>query len=168
MQISYKVVPIFIALGALMLITSSVPFAQALDIQSQVRITSTAGTCGLTVDGGAPINYGTLTNLQVSGEQRLVFTNTGTADGAISVSGTHWSGGGPTGGSTVMLVSDTHFTPSLGSSYDEMAALQLNDQPASILAPQEQNSIFWRLTPHIADASFAGDAIQTVRLTATC
>jgi hypothetical protein len=44
----------------------------------------------------------------------------------------------------------------------------LNDQPAGIIAPQDQNSIFWRLTPHIADASFAGDAIQTVRLTATC
>jgi hypothetical protein len=106
-------------------------------------------------------------DLQVSGEQRLVFTNTGTADGAISVSGTHWSGG-PISTNTVMLVSDTHFTPSLGASYDEMAALQLNDQPAGIIAPQDQNSIFWRLTPHIADASFTGDAIQTVRLTATC
>jgi hypothetical protein len=163
---THKIAPIFLALGALMLITSFVPFAQALDIQSQVRITSTAGTCGLRIDGGAPINYGTLANLQVSGEQRLVFTNTGTADGAISVSGSQWNTGAAAG--AVMLVSDTHFTPSLGASYDEMAALQLNDQPAGIIAPQDQSSIYWRLTPHIADVSFSGDAVQTVRLTATC
>jgi hypothetical protein len=67
-----------------------------------------------------------------------------------------------------MLVSDTHFTPSLGASYEQMAALALNDQPAGIIAPQDQSSIYWRLTPQIADVSFSGDAVQTVRLTATC
>jgi hypothetical protein len=57
--------------------------------------TAPAGTCGLQIISGAPINYGQLTVGQVSNEQKVVIKNIGTAPAKVMVKGSAWTGGIP-------------------------------------------------------------------------
>ena len=88
------------------------PVADAEIVQGQVTIVS-AQTCGLNFVSGSPINYGSLSIGQVSNEQTLVIDNTGTAQGALSVSGTNWL----SGATTVMNVGATQYAPTPGVAY---------------------------------------------------
>ena len=75
-------------------------FVEAAKLQSGVTISapstneiSPAGTCGLQIMTGAPINYGQLNAGQVSDEQKVTIKNLGTATAQIIVKAGDWIGG---------------------------------------------------------------------------
>jgi len=53
----------------------------------------TAGTCGLKILGGVPIDYGPLNPGQKSLEEKVKISNQGTAKAKIMISGGGWIGG---------------------------------------------------------------------------
>ena len=155
------------ALAAALFGPALAPIANAETATGQVTIVA-AQTCGLNFVSGDPINYGSLSIGQVSTEQTLVIDNTGTATGALSVSGTNWLGGA----TTVMNVGATQYAPSPGAPYGSAPKLPLTTTGASVgnISPTTNMNLYWQLRADLVagQTSFAGSATQTITFTSAC
>ena len=143
------------------------PVANAETVTGQATIV-TAQTCGLNFVSGSPINYGSLSIGQVSNQQTLVIDNTGTAQGALSVSGTNWM----SGATTIMNVGATQYATSPGVAYGAAPNLPLTTTAASVgtINPSTNMNLYWLLRADLVagQTSFTGSTTQTVTLTSAC
>jgi hypothetical protein len=143
------------------------PVADAETVQGQVTIVS-AQTCGLNFVSGSPINYGSLSIGQVSNEQTLVIDNTGTAQGALSVSGTNWL----SGAATIMNVGTTQYAPTPGVAYGAAPKISLTTAGASlgVISSSTNMNLYWQLRADLVagQTAFTGSTTQTVTFTSAC
>ena len=144
------------------------PVANAETVTGQATIV-TAQTCGLNFVSGSPINYGSLSIGQVSNQQTLVIDNTGTAPGALSVSGSSWTN---TVGTTIMNVGATQYATSPGQAYGAAPNLPLTTTSASVgtISPTTNLNVYWLLRADLVagQTGFTGSTTQTVTLTSAC
>ncbi len=124
-----------------------------------------SGTCGLTL-GAAP-DYGTLAPGGTSSEPGigLTITNTGTAVGTLSVSGTDWV----SGGISHIAVGGTHFafTPPAAPVYASKTPLTTTPTavPGVIWGT---NATVWQLKATLINTPFSGTLTQTMTFSMAC
>src|SRR3989338_4559963 len=141
-------------------------------IQNVVSGTDTTGqvdvlaTCGTQFISGAPINYGSLGPGTTSTEQTLVLHNTGSASGALSVSGSNWLDASalPT---NQMNVDNTKFSTTSGT-YATKTSLLTIDQAVGTLSPISDLNTFWQLQVNLLNSAFAGSLTQTMSFIVVC
>ncbi|HKU50163.1 MAG TPA: hypothetical protein VJP79_09450 [Nitrososphaera sp.] len=147
------------------------PVANAETVQGQVTIVS-AQTCGLNFVSGSPINYGSLSQGQLSAEQTLAIDNTGNAQGSLSVSGTQWTAIVGAQSVNVMNVGATQYAPTPGAPYGAAPKVPLTTSPVTVgnISPTTNMNLFWQLRADLAagQTGFTGATTQTVTLTAAC
>lgn len=123
-----------------------------------------AGTCGLQIISGVPINYGQLTVGQVSNEQKVTIKNVGTAPAKVMVKGSAWTGGTPPNDTYIAGITRVAVTPGMeyGKKFplDSSGATTLGD----VGAGQEADS-FWSV---YADNHLSGSPHQEVTIDLTC
>ena len=159
---------LIVTAGVLALITGFMPLASAMDVTSKVTIVG-AGQCGLTVDSGSPINYGSLTNNQESADQQLIFKNDdpSAVPGVVSVRGSNWydiaTAVNP------MSIGDTHYSANSGKNYADKSSLTSSDVSTGITAqPGALNSLYWQLKPSLSIAGYQGNVEQILTLSIVC
>src|SRR5437867_2926466 len=128
------------------------------------QLTVIAGSCGINVVSGAPINYGSLTPGSISTEQTVVLQNTGTVAGTLAVHGTDWLDGSST---SQILVGNTKFSTGTGT-YASKTALTTSDQTVGTINPTPNLSTFWQLQANLLSSSFSGSLTQTVTFSNSC
>ena len=146
-------------------------FVEAAKLESGVTIsapsrneTLPAGTCGLQIISGAPINYGQLTVGQVSNEQKVVIKNVGTAPGKVMVKGSAWTGGIPPLDTYNAEITRVAVTP--GKDFGTKFALHTAE--ATILGDLgagQTGESFWSL---YADPKLSGSPHQEVSIDLIC
>src|SRR2546428_10124663 len=99
--------------------------------QATGQVTVIAGSCGINIVSGSPINYGSLIAGSISTEQTVVLQNTGTVSGTLAVHGTDWLDGSST---SQILVGNTKFSTSSGT-YASKTALTTVDQTVGTINP---------------------------------
>jgi len=129
------------------------------------QLTVIAGSCGINVVSGAPINYGSLTSGSTSTEQTVVLQNTGTASGTLAVHGTDWLDGSST---SQILVGNTKFSTSTGITYASKTALTTSDQTVGTINPTPNLSTFWQVQVNLISSSFTGSLTQTTTFSNSC
>lgn len=161
---------LIVAGGVLALITGFMPLASAMDVTSKVTIVG-AGQCGLTVDSGSPINYGSLTNNQESTDQQLTFKNADPAavPGVVNVRGGNWIDTSVPGNPDPMSIGNTHWSANPGKLYVDKATLSNSDVSTGITAqPGALNSLYWQLKPSLSIAGYQGNVEQILTLSIVC
>jgi sugar lactone lactonase YvrE len=128
------------------------------------QVTLIAGTCGINIVSGAPINYGSLIAGSVSTEQTVVLQNTGTVPGTLAVHGTDWLDGSST---SQMLVGSTKFSATTGT-YLSKTALTTGDLPVGTILPTPNLSTFWQVQATPISPTFGGTLTQTVTFSNSC
>ena len=126
--------------------------------------TPPAGTCGLQIISGAPINYGQLTVGQVSNEQKVVIKNVGTAPGKVMVKGSAWTGGIPPLDTYSAEITRVAVTP--GKDFGTKFALHTAE--ATILGDLgagQTGESFWSV---YGDNHLSGSPKQEVTIDLTC
>jgi sugar lactone lactonase YvrE len=123
-----------------------------------------AGTCGINVVSGAPINYGSLTPGSISTEQTVVLQNTGTVSGTLAVHGTDWIDVGST---SQILVGNTKFSPTTGT-YASKTSLTATDVTVGTINPTPNLSTFWQAQVNLITSTFSGSLTQTVTFSNSC
>lgn len=124
----------------------------------------TAGTCGLQIVSGAPINYGQLTVGQVSNEQKVVIKNVGTAPAKVMVKASDWIGGIPPNDTYIAEITRVAVTP--GMEFGKK--FPLHTAEATILGdlgPGQTGESFWSM---YADSNLSGSPKQEVTIDLTC
>lgn len=128
--------------------------------------TGTAGTCGLQIISGAPINYGQLNIGQVSTEQKVTIKNTGNAPAKVMVKAGDWIGGTAAGPVKLYGPEITRVAVTPGMEFGKK--FPLHTAEATILgdlgAGQSGDS-FWSL---YADPKLSGSPSQEVTIDLTC
>jgi hypothetical protein len=128
--------------------------------------TETAGTCGLQVVSGAPINYGQLNVGQVSTEQKGTIKNTGNAPAKVMVKAGDWIG--VIAATPVKLYGPEITRVAVTSGMEFGKKFALHTAEATILgdlgAGQSGDS-FWSL---YADPKLSGSPSQEVTIDLTC
>jgi hypothetical protein len=143
----------------------------AAKIQSGVTInapstneTAPAGTCGLQIMSGAPINYGQLNVGQVSNEQKVTIKNVGTATAKVMVKASAWIGGTPPNDTYNAEITRVAVTP--GKEFGNKFPLHASEATAlGDLGPGQQGDSFWSV---YADAHLNGSPHQEVTLDLMC
>ncbi|OLE44333.1 MAG: hypothetical protein AUF73_01440 [Thaumarchaeota archaeon 13_1_20CM_2_39_11] len=129
------------------------------------QLTVVAGSCGINVVSGAPINYGSLIAGSISTEQTVVLQNTGTVSGTLAVHGTDWLDGSST---SQMTVGNTKFSTSAGITYASKTALTTSDQTVGTINPSPNLSTFWQVQVNLISSSFTGSLTQTTTFSNSC
>lgn len=150
-------------------------FVDAAKVQSGVTINApstnetapagpAAGTCGLQIMTGAPINYGQLNVGQVSNEQKVTIKNVGTATAKVMVKASDWTGGSPPNDRYVAEITSVAVTP--GMEFGKKFALHSSEATAlGDLGPGQEGDSFWSV---YADPHLTGSPHQEVTLDLTC
>ena len=128
------------------------------------QLTVIAGSCGINVVSGAPINYGSLTSGSISTEQTVVLQNTGTTSGTLVVHGADWLDDSST---SQILVGNTKFSTASGT-YASKTALTTVDQTVGTINPSPNLSTFWQLQANPISSSFTGSLTQTMTFSNSC
>jgi len=128
------------------------------------QLTVVAGSCGINVVSGAPINYGSLTPGSISTEQTVVLQNTGTVAGTLAVHGTDWLDGSST---SQILVGNTKFSTGTGT-YASKTALTTSDQTVGTINPTPNLSTFWQVQVNPISSSFSGSLTQSTTFSNSC
>jgi len=132
--------------------------------QATGQVTVIAGSCGINIVSGSPINYGSLIAGSISTEQTVVLQNTGTVAGTLAVHGTDWLDGSST---SQILVGNTKFSTSSGT-YASKTALTTVDQTVGTINPTPNLSTFWQLQINLISSSFTGPLTQTMTFSNSC
>jgi hypothetical protein len=156
-----NLIAIIALIAAIGLLSTAIPYADALDVPSTATI---IGVCGL-VTVPVAISYGVLAPNAESSDQTLQLTNTGNAQAAVVVRGTDWS---IPLVSNAMLVSATHYSLTAGQAYDSKTALTGTDIQLTTLTALEQENSFWQLRATLNDPATVGPTTQIVTLTGQC
>jgi hypothetical protein len=147
--------------ATIVLLSTAIPYAHAVDVPSTATI---IGVCGLTTLPTA-INYGVLAPDAESSDQTLQITNTGNVQASVLVRGTAWST------ATIpnaMLVGATHYSLTPGQAYGSKTALTGTDTQLTTLTALQQQNTFWQLKATLNDPNAVGPATQVVTLTGQC
>lgn len=123
-----------------------------------------AGTCGLQILSGVPINYGQLTVGQVSNEQKVTYKNVGNAPAKVMVKGSAWIGGTPPNDTYNAEITRVAVTP--GMEFGKKFPLHSSETTTlgDLGAGQEGDS-FWSV---YADNHLTGSPHQEVTIDLTC
>ena len=164
---------VFVAMAAIFAMPVATAFAQnATTTTGSVQI---VGTCG--IGSLAPINYGVLAPNQVSAEQILNVTNTGTVPGQLLVQGSDWESASFV---SQIFVGNTRFgvtsTPSFGPAVPappiagQESVLAYAYQPITFPGnfAVGSNLTFWQVWANLSNSTFTGTLTQTYNFTATC
>ena len=148
-------------------------FVEAAKLQSGVTIsapstneTSPAGTCGLQIMTGAPINYGQLNAGQVSDEQKVTIKNLGTATAQIIVKAGDWIGG--TSANPIKMSGPEVTRVAVTPGKDFGTKFVLHNSEATVLSdlgPGQEQDSFWSL---YADPKLSGSPHQEVSIDLIC
>jgi hypothetical protein len=124
----------------------------------------TAGTCGLQILSGVPINYGQLTVGQVSNEQKVTYKNVGNAPAKVMVKGSDWVGGTPPNDTYAAEITRVAVTP--GMEFAKKFPLHSSETTTlgDLGAGQEGDS-FWSV---YADNHLTGSPHQEITIDLTC
>jgi hypothetical protein len=156
-----NILVIVTSIASVLLFSTGVPYAHALDVPSTATI---LGVCGL-VTVPTAISYGVLAPDAESSDQSLQITNTGNVQASVLVRGTGWST------ATIpnaMLVSATHYSLTSGQSYGSKTALTGSDTQLTTLTALQQKNTLWQLKATLNDPTAVGPATQVVTLTGQC
>jgi hypothetical protein len=156
-----NLIVIIALIAAIGLLSTTIPYAHALDVPSTATI---LGVCGL-VPVPTAMSYGVLAPNAESSDQTLQLTNTGNAQSAVLVRGTDWS---IPLVSNAMLVSATHYSLTSAQSYASKTALTGTDTQLTTLTALEQENSFWQLKAVLNDPASVGPTTQIVTLTGQC
>jgi hypothetical protein len=157
-----NLIVIIALIAAIGLLSTTIPYAHALDVESTATI---LGVCGL-ITVPVAISYGVLAPNAESSDQTLQLTNTGNAQAAVLVSGTDW--GIPLVSPNAMLVSATHYSLTSAQSYASKTALTGTNTQLTTLTALEQENSFWQLKAVLNDPASVGPTTQIVTLTGQC
>lgn len=126
--------------------------------------TAPAGTCGLQIMTGAPINYGQLNVGQVSNEQKVTIKNVGTATAKVIVKASNWVGGIPPNDTYNAEITRVALIP--GKEFGTKFPLHSSEATAlGDLGPGQEGDSFWSV---FADPHLSGSPHQEVTLDLTC
>jgi len=125
------------------------------------------GTCGITFDSGAPINYGSLEPGNTSSEETLVVKNTGTVGADLLVSGQDWVDATPT---SIILVDKTAYSDATGNYASKTS---LSTTPTEIIdvlvfLPSTPIDTYWQVLADLINPNFVGSGTQQMDFTASC
>jgi hypothetical protein len=156
-----KLIAIVPLIATLVLLSTEVSYAHAVDVTSTATI---LGVCGL-VTVPTAISYGVLAPNAESSDQTLQIANTGNAQENVLVKGSDWS---IPLLSNAMLVSATHYSLTSGQSYASKTALTGTDTQFTTLTALQQKNSFWQLKATLNDPAAVGLTTQIVTLTGQC
>jgi hypothetical protein len=148
-------------------------FVEAAKLESGATInapstneTSPAGTCGLHILTGAPINYGQLNAGQVSDEQKVTIKNLGTATAQIIVKAGDWIGGTSANPIKMSGPEVTRVAVTPGKDFGTKFALHSSEATVlGDLGPGQEQDSFWSL---YADPKLSGSPHQEVSIDLIC
>lgn len=125
----------------------------------------TAGTCGLQILSGVPINYGQLNVGQVSSEQKVTYKNVGTATAKVMVKGSNWIGGTPDNPITMQGGGHTRVATTPSMEFARKLPILSTDQILGELGAGQMGESFWSM---YVDKGMSGSPHQDVTLNLTC
>jgi hypothetical protein len=148
-------------------------FVEAAKLESGVTInapstneTSSAGTCGLQIMTGTPINYGQLNAGQVSDEQKVTIKNVGTTTAQIIVKAGDWIEGTSANPIKMSGPEITRVAVTPGKEFGTKFPLHTSEATAlSDLGPGQERDSFWSL---YADPKLSGSPHQEVSIDLIC
>ena len=160
------ILTIFILAGSLLSVTVGTAYADSQNsVPSTVEIV--ASTCGIEIQNGSPINYGSLDYGQTSAEETVNYLPTGNLNSDITIYGSTWDDAVQ----VVMPVGATHWSiNNPGTSYASKNTLQ--SAPGSTLVNQPagfSSRIDFQLRADLLDPQYAGPGVtQTITFVQVC
>ena len=125
----------------------------------------TAGTCGLQIISGVPINYGQLNVGQASSEQKVTYKNVGTATAQVMVKASDWIGGTPDNPITMQGAGHTRVATTPGMEFAKKVPLEPDDKILGELSAGQTGESFWSM---YVQAGMSGSPHQDVTLNLIC